>query len=155
FHYYHQSQAIQPCPTRRSSDLADQPHHRQHRHGDPAADPRAVGSALRPHMRAPAVLTNRGQMLLVLGAITALAGIVLGYRDVTRIGAMLIILPLVAMLIVRPTPPSIRVQRTVSPARLHPDQQGHVDVHFGNVGQRPTPLYLAEEQFDYALGDRP
>ncbi|HLS46732.1 MAG TPA: DUF58 domain-containing protein [Ornithinicoccus sp.] len=106
-------------------------------------------------MRAPAVLTNRGQMFLVLGAVTALAGIVLGYRDVTRIGVMLIILPLVAMLIVRPTPPSIRVQRTVSPARLHPDQQGHVDVHFGNVGQRPTPLYLAEEQFDYALGDRP
>ncbi|WP_256840701.1 DUF58 domain-containing protein [Ornithinimicrobium cryptoxanthini] len=106
-------------------------------------------------MRAPGVLTSRGQMFLALGAITAAAGMLLGYRDVTRIGVLLAVLPLLAMLLVRPKPPSIRVQRIVTPSRLHPDQQGEVEVHFGNVGQKQTPLYLAEEQFDYALGDRP
>lgn len=106
-------------------------------------------------MRAPGVLTSRGQMFLALGAITAVAGMVLGYRDVTRIGALLAVLPLLAMVLVRPTIPSIRVQRVVTPSRLHPDQQGAVEVHFGNVGSKSTPLYLAEEQFDYALGDRP
>ncbi|USQ81476.1 DUF58 domain-containing protein [Ornithinimicrobium faecis] len=106
-------------------------------------------------MRAPGVLTSRGQMFLALGAIVAVAGVVLGYRDVTRIGLLLVILPLLALLLVRPTPPSLRVTRVVTPSRLHPDQQGLVEVQFTNVGTRPTPLFLAEEQFDYALGDRP
>lgn len=106
-------------------------------------------------MRASGVLTSRGQMFLALGAIVAIAGVVLGYRDVTRIGLLLVILPLLALLLVRPTPPSLRVTRVVSPSRLQPDQQGTVEVQFTNVGRRPTPLFLAEEQFDYALGDRP
>lgn len=106
-------------------------------------------------MRAPGVLTSRGQMFLGLGAVVALAGVVLGYRDVTRVGVLLLILPLLALLLVRPTPPTLRVQRIVSPARLQPDHQGTVEVHFTNVGRRPTPMFLAEEQFDYSLGDRP
>ncbi|WP_109474358.1 DUF58 domain-containing protein [Ornithinimicrobium cavernae] len=106
-------------------------------------------------MRAPGVLTSRGQMFLGLGAVVAVAGIVLGYRDVTRIGLLLVILPLLALLLVRPNLPALRVTRTVTPARLSPDQQGTVEVEFTNVGRRPTPLFLAEEQFDYALGDRP
>src|SRR5699024_9211694 len=106
-------------------------------------------------MRAPGMLTKRGQTFLALGVIVAVAGVVLGYRDVTRIGLLLVILPLLALLLVRPALPSLRVTRTVTPARLSPEQQGGVVVEFTNVGKRPTPLYLAEEQFDYALGDRP
>ncbi|MCK0112658.1 DUF58 domain-containing protein [Ornithinimicrobium sp. F0845] len=106
-------------------------------------------------MRAPGVLTSRGQVFLGLGAVIALAGMVLGYRDVTRVGLLLVVLPLLARLLVRATPPTLRVQRTVTPARLNPDQAGTVEVHFTNVGKRPTPMFLAEEQFDYALGDRP
>lgn len=94
-------------------------------------------------------------MFIALGAITALAGVVLGYQDATRIGVLLLVLPLLAMLLTRPTPPAIRVQRVVTPTRLQPDQQGAVEIHFSNVGTRSTRLYLAEEQFDYALGDRP
>ncbi|QDO88301.1 DUF58 domain-containing protein [Ornithinimicrobium ciconiae] len=101
------------------------------------------------------MLTSRGQMFLGLGAVVALAGVVLGYRDVTRVGLLLVILPLLALLLVRPNPPSLRVQRVVTPARLQPDQQGAVEVAFTNVGRRPTPMFLAEEQFDYSLGDRP
>lgn len=106
-------------------------------------------------MRAPGVLTSRGQVFLGLGAVVTMAGMVLGYRDVTRVGLVLLVLPLLARLLVRPNPPSMRVQRTVMPARLQPDQQGTVEVLFTNVGKRPTPMFLAEEQFDYALGDRP
>ena len=106
-------------------------------------------------MRAPGVLTSRGQVFLGLGAVVALAGMALGYRDVTRVGLLLVVLPLLARLLVRAAPPTLRVQRTVTPARLNPDQAGTVEVHFTNVGKRPTPMFLAEEQFDYALGDRP
>ncbi|GAA1142172.1 DUF58 domain-containing protein [Ornithinicoccus hortensis] len=106
-------------------------------------------------MRSPGVLTSRGQAFLMLGVLTALAGIVLGYRDVTRIGILLLALPLLAMVWMRRRPPSIRVLRTVSPSRMLPDERGEVRALFTNVGSSRTPMYLAEEQFDYALGDRP
>lgn len=106
-------------------------------------------------MRRPGLLTGRGQAFLILGALVVLAGMILGYPDVTRVGLVLLVLPLLALLVVRPRAPELRVQRLVRPSRLSPDERGEVEVHFGNVGRRPTPLYLGEEQFDYALGDRP
>lgn len=101
------------------------------------------------------LLTTRGQTFLVLGAIVLLAGVALGYPDITRVGAVLLLLPLLALLWVSRKPPSIRVGRTVTPALLTPDEVGQVEVEFLNVGTARTPMYLAEEQFDYALGDRP
>lgn len=106
-------------------------------------------------MNGPGVLTSRGQSFLTLGGITALAGVVLGYPDVTRVGLLLAVLPLLAMLWLRRRKPAIRVVRDVRPGRLTPDERGEVEVHFGNVGPVRTPMYLAEEQFDYAMGDRP
>lgn len=106
-------------------------------------------------MRRPGLLTGRGQGFLILGALVALMGMGLGYPDVTRVGLVLLLLPLLALLVVRPAVPDLRVQRVVRPSRLSPDERGEVEVHFGNLGRRATPMYLAEEQFDYALGDRP
>lgn len=101
------------------------------------------------------LLTTRGQAFLLLGAVVTLAGVLLGYPDITRVGAVLLLLPLLAMLWVSRRPPSIRVTRTVSPPLLTPDEVGEVQVDFVNVGSSRTAMYLAEEQFDYALGDRP
>lgn len=101
------------------------------------------------------MLTSRGQTFLWVGVIAVLGGVVLGYRDVTRLGLLLATLPLLALLLARRRPPAIRVGRRVTPARLSPDQRGEVEVQFVNVDRRRTPMFLAEEQFDYALGDRP
>lgn len=106
-------------------------------------------------MRRTGALTGRGQTLLWTGVVTALAGVVLGYPDVTRIGLLLLGLPLLALLLTLRRPPSVRVTRRLEPVRLRPDEQGHVEVGFTNVDSRRTPMYLAEEVFDYALGDRP
>jgi uncharacterized protein (DUF58 family) len=101
------------------------------------------------------LLTTRGQAFLLLGAVTTLGGVLLGYPDITRIGAVLLLLPLLAMLWASRRPPSIRVSRTVAPPLLTPDEVGRVEVEFVNVGSSRTAMFLAEEQFDYALGDRP
>ncbi|MDQ3382563.1 MAG: DUF58 domain-containing protein, partial [Actinomycetota bacterium] len=81
-------------------------------------------------MNGPGVLTSRGQSFLTLGGITALAGVVLGYPDVTRVGLLLAVLPLLAMLWLRRRAPAIRVVREVRPGQLTPDERGEVVVHF-------------------------
>ncbi len=106
-------------------------------------------------MKRPGVLTSRGQTFLVVGALAVVAGLVLGYPDVTRIGVLLVVLPALAAILARRRPPRIKVARLVHPGRLTPEQPGEVEVQFVNVGQGRTPMFLAEEQFDYALGDRP
>lgn len=84
-----------------------------------------------------------------------LAGIALGYPDVTRIGIVLTLLPILALALARGGAPRIAVSRTVSPHRLQPDEPGVVEASFRNVGTRRTPLYLAQEAIDVHLGDQP
>ncbi|QFG68132.1 DUF58 domain-containing protein [Ornithinimicrobium pratense] len=107
-------------------------------------------------MRSPwRMLTSRGRAFLVLGLVTAAAGVLLGYEDITRIGVLLTALPVLALLLMPRRSPRIQVRREADPARLVPDERGAVETHFTNVGRRRTPVYLAEEHLDYHLGDRP
>lgn len=101
------------------------------------------------------VLTPRGGTFFVLGLCTVLAGIALGYPDVTRVGVVLTLLPLLALAVARRTAPQLAVQRSVHPHRLQPDEPGIVEASFRNVGSTGTPLYLAQEQLDVHLGDQP
>lgn len=101
------------------------------------------------------VLTARGMSFFVLGLGTVLAGIFAGYPDITRVGILLATLPLLALIIARRQAPKLAVTRSVTPVRLHPDEPGMVHATFTNVGERRTPLYLAQEQVDVHLGDRP
>ena len=100
-------------------------------------------------------LTGRGRIFLVVGLVVGVAGVMLGYPDVTRIGLVLLALPVLALLLMPRRTPKIRVVRTADPVRLQPDQRGTVEARFTNVGTRRTPVYLAEEQLHYQLGDRP
>lgn len=102
-----------------------------------------------------ALLTTRGRAFTVLGLVVVAAGVLLGYEDVTRIGLVLLVLPVLALLLMPRRAPQVRVLREVKPTRLIPDERGEVHVRFTNVGRRPTSLYLAEEHLDLQLGDRP
>jgi uncharacterized protein (DUF58 family) len=107
-------------------------------------------------VRSPwALLTTRGKVFAVLGLVVIVAGVALGYEDVTRVGLVLLALPVLALVLMPRRSPRIRVDRHVEPTRLSPDERGRVVARFTNVGKRPTPLYLAEEHLDFQLGDRP
>lgn len=101
------------------------------------------------------VITTRGQAFLAAGLTLAAGGLLLGFSDLTRVGALLVLLPLIALLLARRKPPQLAVQRTTMPTRLRLDERAEVHLDFQNVGRRRSPLLLAEERLDYVLGDRP
>jgi uncharacterized protein (DUF58 family) len=101
------------------------------------------------------VLTTRGRAFVAAGITLALCGWALGFPDITRVGVLLLCLPLVTGVLARRQRASVRVERHLSPNRVSVDQPAMVTVLMENTGTRRTPLLLAEERLDYVLGDRP
>ncbi|TRW46320.1 DUF58 domain-containing protein [Georgenia yuyongxinii] len=98
-------------------------------------------------------LTTRGLAFLAAGVTAALLAMVLGYPDITRIGVLLAVLPLLAVLSGRRRTPHVEVRRAVAPDRLRPGTDGVVRLTVRNVGRRPTLPFLAEDLVDPALGE--
>lgn len=101
------------------------------------------------------VLTTRGRAFAAAGTTLALCGWGLGFPDISRVGVLLLCLPLVAGGLARRQRASIEVERHLAPTRVSVDQTAKVTVLMENSGTRRTPLLLVEERLDYVLGDRP
>ncbi len=101
------------------------------------------------------VVTTRGRAFASAGLTLVLCGYILGFRDITRVGILLLALPLVAVVLVRRRPPGLLVWRSTDPARVSAGDVARVTTSVGNSGRRSTPLMLAEERLAVALGDRP
>lgn len=101
------------------------------------------------------VLTTRGRAFIAAGTTLTLCGWALGFSDITRVGVLLLALPVATGLLARQQRASVRVERHLVPARVSVDQPATVSVLLENTGVRRTPLLLAEERLDYVLGDRP
>ncbi|MGN6414042.1 DUF58 domain-containing protein [Flexivirga sp.] len=99
--------------------------------------------------------TGLGRGFLTAGVVLAAAGLFLGFEDIVRVGVLLVVLALLALIFARRVAPRIEVRRTVTPRTAVPDERTEVRVTFTNVDQRSSRLYLAEERIDYVLGDRP
>ena len=101
------------------------------------------------------LLTTRGRSFVGAGVTLALSGIFFGFRDLTRFGVLLLLLPFASALLVRSRRTRLRIERHVSPQRMSVDQTARVTLTFENVSSTATPVFLAEERLEYALGDRP
>ncbi len=101
------------------------------------------------------VLTTRGRAFVAAGITLLLSGLGLGFRDLTRAGVLLIVLPLVTALLARRRPPGLVVERETNPVRVVAGDQASVTAVVTNRSARATPLMLAEERLDYQLGERP
>ena len=101
------------------------------------------------------VLTTRGRAFLGSGITLALAGIIFGFRDLTRFGVLLVALPVISSVLVRTRKTRMRIERHTHPERISVGQDAHVTLSFENVSTGTTPIFLAEERLDYVLGDRP
>ncbi|WP_446664201.1 DUF58 domain-containing protein [Flexivirga sp. B27] len=99
--------------------------------------------------------TGMGRGFLTSGIVLGAAGLFLGFEDIVRVGVLLIVLALLALVFARRAAPRIEVQRTVTPPTAIPDERTEVVVRFTNVDRRSSRVYLAEERIDYVLGDRP
>jgi len=101
------------------------------------------------------VLTTRGMAFFGSGIVLVLAGVIFGFRDLTRFGVLLVALPMISAVLVRTRRTRMRIERHAHPERISVGQDAHVTLSFENVSTNTTPIFLAEERLDYVLGDRP
>lgn len=101
------------------------------------------------------LLTTRGRAFVSAGITLALCGVGLGFSDLTRIGVLLVALPLFSALFMRRHDLRFGLDRTPRPGRVQVDEPATVTLTIENAGPTTSPLIMAEEQLDYALGDRP
>jgi uncharacterized protein (DUF58 family) len=100
-------------------------------------------------------LTTRGASFAGCGVVLVAAGILLGQHDVTRVGILLLALTVIALVLVRRHGLHLDVVRTATPSRVAIDERAVVTVRIRNIEPAPSPVVMAEESIDYALGDRP
>ena len=98
--------------------------------------------------------TLRGRSFIAAGLTAMLCGIVLGEHDLVRIGALVVLLPVVAALWIARSGNRLGLARTLGAAQVEVGQRAVVHLELTNVG-RTTGVLLIEEQIPWALGSRP
>lgn len=99
-------------------------------------------------------LTVRGRGFIAAGAAASGCGIVLGERDLVRIGFVVLLLPLIAAIWVARSGNRLGLVRSLSSTQIEVGQTATVQLEITNVGST-TGLLLIEEQLPWALGTRP
>jgi uncharacterized protein (DUF58 family) len=100
-------------------------------------------------------LTTRGRGFLAAGVTAAVCAVLLGQDDLLRVGALLVLLPLVAAFFLGRSRYRLGLVRTVTPTQVPAGQPARVQLDLTNDGRMPTGLLLLEEKVPYALGTRP
>jgi uncharacterized protein (DUF58 family) len=100
-------------------------------------------------------LTVRGRCVLAAGIGSLLSGLALQERDLLRVAALLISLPLVAAVLAARTRFRLRFSRRLDPARVSAGEKAQVVLRLENISRLPTGLLLIEENVPYLLGGRP
>lgn len=100
-------------------------------------------------------LTTRGSAFVASGACLLMAGFLLGQRDLTRIGLLLLLLTVGALWFGRSRGVALEVSRTATPPTAQIGEPVVITVSVTNPGPSSSPVLLCEEQLGYLLGDRP
>ena len=100
-------------------------------------------------------LTTRGRSFVAAGGAAAVCGLAIPEPDLVRVGALLIILPLVSALIARRSRYRLACSRRLDPPRVPAGQPTVVTARLENVSRLRTAILLAEDVTPYSLGSRP
>ncbi|MGH3328220.1 MAG: DUF58 domain-containing protein [Streptomycetales bacterium] len=98
-------------------------------------------------------LTTRGRSFLVAGLVAVACSILLGQRDLLRVGVFLAVLPLASALVVSRTRYRVAGARRLDPARVTAGQEACVILRLDNISRLPTGLLLVEDRVPPALGE--
>jgi uncharacterized protein (DUF58 family) len=98
--------------------------------------------------------TLRGRSFIAAGVTAMVCGVVLGERDLVRIGALAALLPLVAAFWIARSGNRLGLARTLAATQVEVGQRSLVHLELTNVGPT-TGVLLIEEQIPWALGARP
>ena len=100
-------------------------------------------------------LTIRGRSFVAAGLAAAACGILIPEPDLLRIGALLMVLPLLSAFGASRARYRLSCTRRITPARLPAGQSAELTIRLANVSRLRTGLLLAEDSVPYALGRRP
>jgi len=111
----------------------------------PASPPQSATQPHAPVATRRVALTGRARVFIAVGIVSVLAGLVLGVRDLQRVGVLLLVLPLPAYLTVRQARASLRIQHALSQARIRAGERAQVRLTLSNPSALGTgPLRITE-----------
>ena len=100
-------------------------------------------------------LTTRGRSFMAAGGAAMVCGLAIPEPDLVRVGALLVILPLVSALIAGRSRYRLSCSRRLDPPRVPAGQLTVVTARVENVSRLRTGVLLAEDVTPYSLGSRP
>lgn len=100
-------------------------------------------------------LTTRGRAFLAAGITAVVCALVIGQPALTRVGVLLLAVPLLTAYLVGRSRYRLALVRTVTPQLVSAGQPARVRLMLTNEGRTPTGILLLEDQVPYVLGTRP
>src|SRR5215469_5249244 len=100
-------------------------------------------------------LTTRGRSFVAAGGAAMVCGLAIPEPDLVRVGALLVVLPVVSTLIARRSRYRLSCSRRLDPPRIPAGQPTKVTARVENVSRLRTGVLLAEDITPYTLGSRP
>ncbi|MBS43167.1 MAG: DUF58 domain-containing protein [Nocardioides sp.] len=102
-----------------------------------------------------ASLTTRGRAFLAAGVTAVVCAVVLGQPALTRVGVLLVALPLATAVLLGRTRYRLSLVRSVQPGLVRAGQPARVSVTVSNEGRTRSGVLLMEDHVPYVLGSRP
>ena len=100
-------------------------------------------------------LTVRGRAFLAAGITAIVCAVILGQPTLTRVGVLVLALPLVTAVFVGRSRYKLALVRTVNPQLVAAGQPARVNLSLTNEGRTPSGVLLLEDHVPYVLGTRP
>lgn len=100
-------------------------------------------------------LTVRGRAFLAAGVTAVVCAILLGQPALTRVGVLVLALPLATAFVLGRSRYRLALVRSVSPRTVAAGQAAQVSLVVTNEGRAPSGVLLMEDQLPYLLGTRP
>jgi len=100
-------------------------------------------------------LTTRGRGFLAAGGTAFVLALFLGYAELVRVGALLILVPLATVFFVGRSRYRLGLVRSLLPTQVSAGQQATVQLDLSHDGRLPTGVLLLEDRIPYVLGVRP
>ena len=100
-------------------------------------------------------LTVRGRAFLAAGVTAIVCAILLGQPELTRVGVLVLSLPLITAAVIGRSRYRLALVRTVNPQLVAAGQAARVTLSLTNEGRTPSGVLLLEDHVPYVLGTRP
>jgi uncharacterized protein (DUF58 family) len=100
-------------------------------------------------------LTVRGRSFIAAGVTAIVCAVLLGQPALTRVGVLVLALPLVTAAFIGRSRYRLALVRTVTPQLVAAGQPARVSLTLTNEGRTPSGVLLLEDQVPYVLGTRP